>query len=357
MVLTARLGPATAPLVVIVLLGLTAGLLAGPPAAARTALPAPPGTDPMRPGKVYRGDFPDPAILRARGRWYAYATSTDDKHLPVLVSKDLVRWRVPRGAADAMPRLPRWAKTKPDGSGMNWAPSVVKAGRHRFVAAYSSRMPRRKLRMCLSLATSRSPRGPFVDRGRRPLLCPRRGVIDPQLYREQGRWWLLYKTDDNAVGKPARIWIQAVDLRHRRLKGAPTLLLTASERWEGLVVENPSMIRYAGQHYLFYSGSGWSSRRYSVAYARCAGPLGPCEREARLIRTDAAVTGPGGGEAFVGPDGSLRVAYHAWDAGFTRYPRSEACREKPRGCAQRRLHVAALVAAPDGTLSVAGSVA
>ncbi len=331
---------------------LAAGLLPAP-AQGHGLLPAPPGTDPMRPGQLYRGDFPDPSVLRARGRWYAYATSTDGRHLPVLVSKDLVRWRVPRGGpADAMPRLPRWAKTKADGSGMNWAPSVVKAGRHRYVAAYSTQMPRRKLRMCLSLATSRSPRGPFVDRGKRPLLCPRRGVIDPQLLREQGRWWLLYKTDDNAVGKRARIWIQAIDLRRRRLLGTPTLLLTAAERWEGLVVENPSMIRYAGQHYLLYSGNGYASRRYSVAYARCAGLLGPCERETRLIRTDGTRTGPGGGEAFVARDGTLRVAYHAWDAGFRRYPRSDACRKKPRGCAQRRLHVATLTVAPGGTLVV-----
>lgn len=344
-------------LVVAAVGALAAGLLAAP-AQGRGQLPAPVGTDPMRPGHLYRGDFPDPTVLRAGGRWYAYATSTGDRHLPVLVSKDLLRWRVPRGRpADAMPRLPRWAKTRADGSGMNWAPSVVKTGRHRFVAAYSTQMPRRKLRMCLSLATSRSPRGPFVDhRRKRPLLCSRRGVIDPQLYRERGRWWLLYKTDDNAVGKPSRIWVQAVDLRRRRLVGAPTLLLTASEPWEGLVVENPSMVRYAGQHYLFYSGNGYASRKYSVAYARCAGVLGPCERVGRLIRTDQTMTGPGGGEAFVAPDGTLRVAYHAWDAGFRRYPRSEACRTKPHGCAQRRLHVATLEVAPDGTLAVVGSL-
>ncbi|WP_310964154.1 glycoside hydrolase family 43 protein [Nocardioides terrisoli] len=337
-----------------------------PAAQAQTSRPDPFGSDPFRAGLPYRGDFPDPAVLRVGRTWFAYATTTGGLNLPVLTSHDLVRWRADkqrRGAdsPDAMPAVARWAWSRPVGDrmvGMNWAPSVARiAGQ--YVAAYATRLPGHRFKMCISVATSASARGPFVDRSHAPLVCPRRrGAIDPQLLIEHHKVWLLYKTEDISIGRPTRLWVQRLGARGlHATAAAPTKLLTARgpATWENQVVENPSMIVVHGRHYLFYSGNGWGSKQYAVGYALCDGVKGPCQRPTTtpLIATNAQINGPGGGFAFLTKRGRLRLAYHAWDKGFTHYPRSDRCRGTEKGCAQRRMHVARLHVGADGLLSAA----
>lgn len=336
-----------------------------PAAQGQARIPDPLGSDPFRAGHAYRGDFPDPAVLRVGSSFFAYATATNRLNLPVASSRDLTHWRanraLPDGSPDGMPVPARWAWSRPVGArqvGMNWAPSVERI-RGRYVVAYATRLPGRKHKMCISAATSASPRGPFVDRSRGPMVCPkRRGAIDPQLFKQHGKVWLLYKTEDISIGKRTRIWVQRLGPRGLRTAAAPpTLLLTAGRRssWENRVVENPAMIVFRGYRYLFYSGNGWGSKQYAIGYAICKTVKGPCQRpvsEPLLARNDR-VNGPGGGFVFLGRGGGLRLAYHAWDKGFSHYPHSAACRHTTKGCAQRRLHVARLVAGPDGLLTVA----
>src|SRR5205085_3486370 len=54
---------------------------------------------------VHAGDFPDPFVLVAGERYWAYGTQTGDCNVQVMESGDLRRW-VPRG--DALPELPGW---------------------------------------------------------------------------------------------------------------------------------------------------------------------------------------------------------------------------------------------------------
>jgi hypothetical protein len=71
------------------------------------------------------------------------------------------------------------------------------------------------------------------------------------------------------------------------------------------------------------------------------------------MASGGSVDGPGGPDAFVGAGGRLRMAYAAWDRGHVGYPATTACRSTSYGCNQRRLHVAVLSVAGDGTLGVA----
>ena len=83
-------------------------------------------------------------------------------------------------------------------------------------------------------------------------------------------------------------------------------------------IENPSMVAGAGADWLVYSGAYWATGRYAMGYARCAGPLGPCREMSAggpWVSTTGDVVGPGGGAVFGGPDGQLRLAYHAWSGG------------------------------------------
>lgn len=123
----------------------------------------------------------------------------------------------------------------------------------------------------------------------------------------------------------------------------PVALLTRSQAWEGAVVENPSMVRFAQRYWLLYSGNDWRGRRYAVGYATCTGPLGPCTKptSSPLLAAGNGIAGPGGADAFRAKDGTLRLAYAAWDAG------------RVGGSHPRRLHVARLAVTDAGRLKVA----
>lgn len=331
------------------------------------------GTDPMLPGKPYSGDFPDPTILGWSGHWYAYATSTGNRNVPVLTSSHLTQWWVPKarpsGSTDALPDVARWAAySMRNGHRMaiTWAPSVARiAGR--FVLAYAVRKRGTK-RMCISTATSARPAGPFVDRSLRPLVCDPHGDIDPMYYRTGGREYLVFKTDDNAYGDRARMWIQQLRAGGRRFAANSHrhLLLLAKPRssWENTVVENPSMIVVKGRRYVFYTGNGWASPKYGIAYAQCAVLTGPCARGTEyrsgkrvmvgpILQTDSHVAAPGGDFTFRDGSGRLLMAYAAWAPGHIGYATSNKCRSTTAGCPQRRMHIARLAVNKNGVVSVA----
>ena len=69
---------------------------------------------------VYEGDFPDPFVLVAGDRYFAYGTQTGDINVQVMESADLDKWEH-RG--DALPELPSWAAR-----GHTWSPAVLAPG-------------------------------------------------------------------------------------------------------------------------------------------------------------------------------------------------------------------------------------
>lgn len=320
------------------------------PAQARSDVAAPIGSDGFVVSRYYHGDFPDPTVLRVGSSYYAYSTSVAALNLPVIVSRDLVSWRV---VGEGLRKPARWARSRKVGKrrvAVTWAPTVAPFGR-RFVHAYATRVRRGPRRMCISVSTSRRPWGRFVDRSRRPLVCPTVGAIDPQFFTgPDGRRYLLWKSEQTAVS-PSRLWITPLSPSGTRLAGPSQLLLTTQDPWEGRLIENPAMISYAGRYYLFYSGASYANDTYATGYAICTTPLGPCTRAATtpLLATGEQVSGPGGAMAFVDAAGRLRLAYAAWDFGNTGYPATTSCLLAALGCPQRKLHVATLAPNPDGS--------
>ncbi len=322
----------------------------GGPTAAR---PAPIGQDPIVAGQPYTGDFPDPWILRVGSHYVAYSTTSDGINLPLLKSADLHTWvarnatsDAPRG--DGLPQTPVWA-----GSKGPWAPSVTRLRRHRFVLAYAVEAGQGTARMCVSLATARSARGPFVDRTSTPTVCPRRGAIDPQVFvAPSGRPWLVWKKDHF----PARLVTQPMNRAGTRVKPGvkPHFLAKVAQAWEGSIIENPAMIGFKQRYYLFYSANSYATTRYAIGYLICKSWKGDCRRPRKrpLLASDATLAGPGGPAPFMDRRGHLRLGYHAWRSDAVGYPSSDACRQEPSGCGQRRLYVARLVVDDRGRLHV-----
>lgn len=324
------------------------------------------GTDHYRPGHRYTGDFPDPSVLKVGRRYVAYGTTTSGRNLPVLRSTNLRTWHARTASrtsptGDALIRVARWARgvRRSHGRvrGSVWAPSVTRLGPHRYVLAYATRVrkPRsRRGRMCVSVAVSRSSLGPFRDRSRRPVVCPRRGAIDPQIYRPPGkrRPWLIWKVDS----RPSRILVRPMNLRASQLRARSRtrVLVRPALRWENKIVENPGMIRYRGRYYLFYSGNRYDSRRYAVGYLICRTWKGGCHRPRKrpLLASHGRLAGPGGAAPFIDRKGRLRLVYHAWHRGKVGYSRRMMCRRHPARCGQRRLYVAMVRPGKAGVLRV-----
>jgi hypothetical protein len=284
-----------------------------PPATTRAAprpTPAPPAPLRARPsGPAIDADVPDPDIVHVGGTWWAYATGSGFLHLQVRASPDLRSWSAP---ADALPRLPAWASP-----GVAWGPAALTIGGG-FRLYYSARDAALG-RECLSVATAATPGGPFVDASATPLTCQSGsgGSIDPQPYvAPDGTPYLLWKSEDNALGSASRIGGQQLSRDGLVLVGPRPRLLTATGRWQSGVVEGPSMVVAGGRYYLFYGAGHWDTAPAGIGYAVCAGPLGPCVDATPTrpwLASFPGAWGPSGPDVFVGPDGRGEIAFHAWD--------------------------------------------
>lgn len=257
---------------------------------------------------VYAFDFADPFVMRVGTTMYAFATNAGGGSVQVLRSADGTSW-APVGSALA--RHPAWAR-----AGTTWAPAVLPRPGG-FVLYYATREASTN-RQCLSSAFATNPAGPYVDDTAGPLECGSSGAIDPSPFvAADGTPYLLWKQEPN------RIMGQALTPDGRSLVGERRTLLTPSRKWDGGNVEAPSMLVAGNRYWLFYSANHWNGRDYAQGLAACLGPLGPCRADPfPFISSHDDVAGPGGGEAFVDPQGQWRLAYHAYREPLVGYPNS-----------------------------------
>ena len=143
------------------------------------------------------------------------------------------------------------------------------------------------------------------------------GSIDPSAFVDSnGERSLLWKSDNNAIGGTPSIWSQRLSANGQSLTGNATQLLINDSSWEGGLIEGPSLIKAAGRYWLFYSAGWWSSSDYSVGYATCSGPLGPCTKQTQsgpwMSSANAMAAGPGGASLIATPTGTVVMAFHGW---------------------------------------------
>lgn len=127
-------------------------------------------------------------------------------------------------------------------------------------------------------------RGPYSDHSTAPLVCQLElgGSIDPSPFVDSdGQPYLLWKSDDNAIGRPTTIWSQALDANGLSFAAgsSPTALLSASQNWEGGIIEGPTMVQAEGTYHLFYGANGWDTARAGMGWATCS-PFRPLHQAA-----------------------------------------------------------------------------
>lgn len=283
---------------------------------------------------VYPRNFPDPFVLRFKGRYYAFATgrADDGKLFPLMVSTDLVRWEPQGGALDPL-RL--------EGAEEYWAPEVAYAEGtfYLYFAVGRGKNPDHHLRV----AAAPHPLGPWKDAGFN-LTPDEIFAIDAHPYRDpsDGQRYLFYARDE--LQPPFAGTGVVVDrlVAMDRLEGNPRPVVRPYAVWQvfelqravkqGLdwyTVEGPFVLRRGGKYVCLYSGGRWENPNYGVAYAVADGPLGPWVDDANaegptvLTTVPGQVIGPGHNCVIVGPDlRSEWAVYHGWDPAFTaRFPR------------------------------------
>ena len=276
--------------------------------AAPTAAVIPPGSFQ---NPVLRQDFPDPFVLNANGTYYAYATNGSGKNIQTAQSPDLVHWTVGR---DAMPALPKWAKL---GGSYVWAPEVIANGSG-YLMYYTAR-DKAADKQCVGVATGDKPDGFFKDTRDAALVCQtdEGGTIDASPFRDGDTLYLYYKNDGNCCNKPTYLWVQELAPDGQSFVGQPIQLMRNDVPWEGGVVEAPTMVKHGDTYYLFFSANNYAGVEYSVGYATCDSPTGPCTQapENPILKsrmTPPLVVGPGH-QAIVQVKDQTWIVYHAWN--------------------------------------------
>jgi GH43 family beta-xylosidase len=170
-------------------------------------------------------------------------------------------------------------------------------------------------RQCIGVAFASAPAGPFTDESDEPLVCQadEGGSIDASPYLADGRLWLHWKNDGNAIGQPTYLYGSALSADGRSLTGAAVRLLRNDAAWEDHVVEAPQLVRHADRLYLFYSANAFDQDTYAVGHAECDAPLGPCRKAPEpILKTSPAAAGPGHSFLVSTPAGETWLLYHAW---------------------------------------------
>ena len=276
---------------------------------------------------VLKENFPDPHVIQHNGQFIAYATNYGI-NLPMATSRDLVNWSLvmdpqkPNRRLDGMPVLAPWVE-----EGRTWAPEVMQVD-GKWLLYYTARHRRREVQ-CIGVAVADRPTGPFRDTSAEPLLCQydEGGTIDANPFRDSdGKLYLYYKSDGNAVGRTTYVWGQQLSADGMSLVGEPVRLIRDDAEWEWKLVEAPAMVRSPGGYQMFYSAAyyGWDPKErlsnYATGYAACQGPLGPCvdAPENPILhsfndREAGCLSGPGHPSIFEAA-GRHFIAFHAWDA-------------------------------------------
>jgi beta-xylosidase len=267
-------------------------------------------------GLVYPFDFPDPDVILVGQTYFAYATNSVAGNIQIIASDNLTQWQA---IGNALPALPSWAK--PDDT---WAPSVTRV-KGAFLMYYAVDVASTGTE-CISVATARSPQGPFVDTSTAPLECQQSlgGSIDPSAFTDaNGTPYLVWKSGGPGSSK---LWSQQLNPSGTGFATGtnPTLLLSPDQPWEGGTVEAPDLVLANGHYVLFFSGNDWNSANYAVGVATCVGPLGPCADDSPdpILASGTGIAGPGGESVFTDTSGASWIAFHAWVPGAVGFPNS-----------------------------------
>lgn len=307
--------PSTPILTTLALLTLTYLTLSSP-SKAMDALPQPFYHNPI----LATENLADPHMIKYQGKYYLYGTYLDgtikggSDHYDVFVSEDMTDWeKVPNIFSKDTDTL--------------WAPDVFyDPADETFYLYYSEGMS-------IGIATSKTPIGPFEDRG---ILIEQ--AIDAHMFYDNGKYYLYHSSVEisneidmierfligliNGTHDKARenIWVQPMSTPMDK-SGQAILLVEPDVAWEqGILLdvnEGVWMFKSNSTYYLMYSGNETMFGNYAIGYATSTSPVGPFEKykENPIVKTKPSlfkkgVYSPGHHSILTEDDGSHWMIYH-----------------------------------------------
>ncbi|THY68469.1 Arabinanase/levansucrase/invertase [Aureobasidium pullulans] len=276
-------------------------------------------------------NFPDPAIVKHEGLYYAFATTNaagilaqahnmtladyGRSNIQMATSLDFKNWTLLDSKHDPLPDLGGWVKR-----GFNekhipfanvWAPAVIKRPSDgKFILYYSAAVENATRSHCIGAAISNtsSPAGPYFPLNT-TITCPIKegGAIDPTPFIWTDLSILLTKST-------ATTSLQRMKEDGVTPDGPETTILDRTEQ-DGPLVEAPFLVRSSGGiYFLFYSSGCTRDSTYDVKYAWAQNVTGPYQRADKpLLKTgDFKLLAPGSvGLTEVMEDETFGMAFHA----------------------------------------------
>ncbi|MDQ6902570.1 MAG: glycoside hydrolase family 43 protein [Bacteroidota bacterium] len=257
-------------------------------------------------------------MINASGTYYAYATNGmhDNKmnNVQLASSKDLFNWKY---EGDALPQKPVWASH----TQRFWAPDVLyDAALSQYVMFFSAQSNDTSSNMCIGVAFSKNPEGPFIASGT-PLLQGKgfsnidpMAMIDPQTGKK-----LLYWGSDFAPIKVQELNDDWQSFKENSV--AKIVINPGEEKQYSKLIEGAWVDYHNGEYYLYYSGDNCCGDRanYAVMVARADNAFGPFVRfgkangtgSSAILEKDKNWFAPGHNSIVKDNDGNTWIAYHA----------------------------------------------
>jgi len=261
-------------------------------------------------------DFPDPTVILAEGKYYAFATNSTRNgvlfKVQVAESPDLKNWKM---KGDAMPQKPLWASSD------FWAPHVIYNNiLQQYVLFFSAQTNDAAKGMGIGVAFSKSPAGPYIPEPE-PLITDTGFVaIDAMVIK------------DPVTHKYFMTWGSGFQpIKIRQLKTTMTgfengstalsIIPVAEDKQYSRLVEGPWIDYDNGFYYLYYSGDNCCGEQanYAVLVARAKNITGPYTRLGEWNKTGNSVLlergthliAPGHNSIIKDRAGKRWIAYHA----------------------------------------------
>ncbi|MEY8686037.1 glycoside hydrolase family 43 protein [Bacteroides sp. AN502(2024)] len=251
--------------------------------------------------------FADPTIFVENGKYYLTGTRNQEPlGFSILESTDLKHWTVPDGSFLQL-ILRKGDRTY--GEKGFWAPQYFKEkGTYYFTYTANEQTV---------IASSKSVFGPFRQKEVKPIDASAKN-IDSFLFKDDNGKYYLYHVRFN---KGNYLWVAEFDIKKGSLK--PETLkqcMDCTDPWEKTsnyksapVMEGPTVMKWDGVYYLFYSANHFMNIDYSVGYATASSPLGPWKKHPNspiIHRSLVGENGSGHGDVFKGLDGKYYYVYH-----------------------------------------------
>ncbi len=207
------------------------------------------------------GDFADPSVISANGKYYAVGTSSEwAPHLPIYTSTDLREWKQ---VGFVFEKTPDWITSS------FWAPEYYYQNGTYYV--YYSAKRKSDGVSCIGVATSKFPDRGFVDQG----IVVDYGTesIDAFVVRDGKDLYMTWK----AYGldkRPIELLGSKLSADGMKLEGEPFSILQDTAK---IGIEGQSFIKKDGYYYMFYSAGA------------CCGP--GCDYHVQAVRSKT-IRGP-----------------------------------------------------------------